>query len=64
MQIDAAKGYNEANFDLTFSKKGLKSFEKANKKTKIRAAQNGANYLPKGKYTIKVNDATSKFEIK
>jgi photosystem II stability/assembly factor-like uncharacterized protein len=64
MQIDAAKGYNEANFDLTFSKKGLKSFEKANKKTKIRAAQNGANYLPKGKYTIKVDDTTSKFEIK
>ncbi|WP_334056418.1 WD40/YVTN/BNR-like repeat-containing protein [Polaribacter sp. P097] len=64
MEIAASKGYNEVEFDLTFSKKGLKAYEKANKNSKIRAAQNGVNYLPKGKYTIKIDDETSSFEIK
>ena len=64
MEIAASKGYNEVDFDLTFSKKGLKAYEKANKNSKIRAAQNGVNYLPKGKYTIKIDDETSSFEIK
>ncbi|EAQ42667.1 glycosyl hydrolase [Polaribacter sp. MED152] len=64
MEIASSKGYNEVDFDLTFSKKGLKTYEKANKNSKIRAAQNGVNYLPKGKYTIKIDDETSSFEIK
>ena len=64
MEIAASKGYNEVDFDLTFSNKGLKAYEKANKNSKIRAAQNGVNYLPKGKYTIKIDDETSSFEIK
>ena len=64
MEIAASKGYNEVDYDLTFSKKGLKAYEKANKNSKIRAAQNGVNYLPKGKYTIKIDDETSSFEIK
>jgi len=64
MEIAASKGYNEVDFDLTFSKKGLKAYEKANKNSKIRAAQNGVNYLPKGKYTIKIDYETSSFEIR
>jgi photosystem II stability/assembly factor-like uncharacterized protein len=64
MQVDTDKGYNEASFNISFSKKGLKAFEKANKNTSIKAAQNGAYYLPKGKYTIQIDDAKTTFEVK
>ena len=64
MRVSADAGYNEAKFDLSFSKSGRKAFEKANKKSKTRAAQNGVYYLPKGDYTVKIGEATSKFSVK
>jgi photosystem II stability/assembly factor-like uncharacterized protein len=62
--INADKGYNEFNFDVSFSKKGLKNYEKANKEAKLKAAANDVYYLPKGKYVVKIGDAKSAFEIK
>ncbi|MFK8058834.1 MAG: glycosyl hydrolase, partial [Polaribacter sp.] len=64
ISIDANKGFNELTFDVSFSKKGKKAFEKANKKIKISKAQNDKFYLPKGKYTVKIGDEVNKFEIK
>ena len=64
MQIDAAKGYNEANFDLTFSKKGLKSFSKMYENKNIITAQNGKNYLPKGTYIVKIGSESTNFSVK
>ncbi|MCL7752387.1 glycosyl hydrolase [Polaribacter sp. Z022] len=62
--IDADKGFNEAIFDVSFSKKGLKAYKKANKDTDIKKAKNDVYYLPKGKYIIKIGEASSKFEVK
>lgn len=62
--VDATKGYNEAIFDVSFSKKGKKAYEKANKKSTLKAAKNGVVYLPKGKYTVKSATSKSEFEIK
>jgi photosystem II stability/assembly factor-like uncharacterized protein len=62
--VNADKGYNELNFDVSFSKKGLKNYEKANKESKLKAAANDVYYLPKGKYVVKIGDAKSAFEIK
>ena len=64
LDIDATKGYNVAKFDVSFSKRGKRAFEKKNKKVTINKAQNGVYYLPKGKYTVKIGDAESEFEIK
>ena len=64
MRVNADAGYNEANFDLSFSKSGRKDFQKANKGTKIRAAQNGVYYLNNGDYTVKIGDAKGKFSVK
>ena len=64
ISLDASKGYNEAKFNVSFSKKGKKAFEKANKKTKLIKAQNDTYYLPKGKYTVKIGDSEGKFAIK
>ena len=64
VSIASDKGYNEFLFDVSFSKKGKKAYEKAFKKSKIRAAKNGVYYLPKGNYTVKIGASESKFEIK
>ena len=62
--MNADKGYNESDFNLTFSKKGLKDYKKANNKATINAAQNDVFYLPKGKYVVKIGDDKNEFEIK
>ena len=61
--IDAHKGFNATSFDVSFSKKGRKAYAKAHKKTTLKAAQNGVYYLPKGKYTLKVDDQKQTLEI-
>lgn len=62
--VDANKGFNEAIFDVSFSDKGKKEFEKANKDANNEKAKNDVYYLPTGKYSVKIGDATSEFEIK
>lgn len=64
MSVKLDKGINTFSYDLSFSKNGKKAFEKANKKSKLRAAQNGAYYLPKGKYTISISGQKQTLEIK
>ncbi|WP_157662454.1 glycosyl hydrolase [Polaribacter sp. SA4-10] len=62
--IDADKGFNEAVFDVSFSKKGREDFEKANKEVDIEKAKNDKYYLPKGKYTIKIGEVSGELEVK
>jgi len=62
--VHADKGFNAASYDVSFSKKGRKAYAKANPKSKLKAAQNGIYYLPKGKYTLKVGDEKQTLEIK
>jgi len=62
--FDADRGFNEAMFDVSFSKKGKGAYEKLNKETALEKAKNGVYYLPKGKYTVKSENSQSEFEIK
>jgi photosystem II stability/assembly factor-like uncharacterized protein len=64
ISVDADKGFNEVIFDVTFSDKGKKAFEKSHKETTIKKAKNDVYYLPTGKYTVKIGESTSEFEIK
>jgi hypothetical protein len=64
ISVAANKGYNEVLFDVSFSKKGKKYFEKANKKVELKEAKNGIFYLAKGKYVVKIGDIESEFEVK
>ena len=61
--VSVDKGFNAIPYDLSFSKKGKKDFEKA-KKTKLKSAQNGVYYLPKGKYTVKVGNEKQALKVK
>ncbi len=66
MSVDAAKGVNVTDYDLSVSEKGKKAMEK--KGTSLRKMQNGKYYLPKGSYDIAVeiggNSAKKVLEIK
>lgn len=59
-----SKGINEATFDVSFNEKGLKKYRKEHPDTIVMKAKNGKTYLPKGKYTIKIGEKESTFEIK
>ncbi len=52
-QHDASQGINMGKYDLTLSKSGRKALEKAG--TTVNEADNGAYYLPKGKYKVSVS---------
>lgn len=64
VSVAATKGFNEIVFDVSFSEKGKKAFKRANKKAEFTVAKNGIYYLPKGKYTVKINASESEFEVK
>lgn len=61
--VSADKGFNTIPYNLSFSKKGKRLFEKANK-TKLKAAQNHIYYLPRGEYIIKVGKEEQQLVIK
>ncbi|WP_299619402.1 sialidase family protein [uncultured Tenacibaculum sp.] len=63
-KVETSKGFNEAKFDLSFSKTGLKNYKKTNKEAVLNAAKNGKTYLPKGKYKVTMGNAINTFEIK
>ncbi len=64
IKTKAQKGFNEAVFDVSFSKKGRKTYVKQHKETIIKKAKNDNYYLPKGKYKVVMNDKKEEFEIK
>lgn len=64
IQMKADKGFNYVDYDLALSEKGKKALEKENKELKIGKSGNGKYYLPKGVYTIEIDDAKSTLEVK
>jgi len=62
--IDAEKGFNESVFDVSFNEEGLNKYRESNKEEVLKEAKNGKTYLPKGKYTVKLNKESETFEIK
>ena len=64
LKINAEKGFNEAVYDVSFSKKGKKDYLKKYKKALIKKAKNEVYYLPKGTYKVVINDKEQTFEIK
>ena len=64
LKFQAAKGFNKVIYDLSFSKKGLKAYLKENKEETTSKANNDKYYLPKGEYTIEIDEAFSNLLIK
>lgn len=56
-------GIGSFSYDITFSSKGKRDFEKKNKVTLTKAGDE-KYYLPKGNYMVEFNDEKQAFEIK
>jgi len=64
LTVDADLGFNEATFDVSFSKEGLKAYQEQNKEASVKAAKNGVYYLPKGKYNVKIGNVEGGLKVK
>ncbi|MDH3322732.1 MAG: glycosyl hydrolase, partial [Flavobacteriaceae bacterium] len=62
-KVEAEKGFNFETYDLTFSEKGLKAYQKKHKDA-IEKKMNGAYYLPKGKYKVTIEGVSKTFTLK
>jgi len=61
-------GYNYINYDLTVAQEHLNNYQRRNKKNPLKSAKNGQFYLPKGTYTLNIEQAgrtaSQSFKIK
>ncbi len=64
INVEADKGFNYADYDLTLTELGKKELLKEKTSIEINKAKNGKFYLPKGKYTIQIGSEKTAFEIK
>ncbi|WP_431132821.1 VPS10 domain-containing protein [Psychroserpens mesophilus] len=64
MKVNADKGFNYTHYDLTLTEKSRKTLLKENTSVEIEKARNDKYYLPKGVYTIQIDDKKTNFEIK
>ena len=62
--VDADKGFNVTDYDLTISESGKKALLKEDSTIDIKNADNGKFYLPKGVYAIQLGSEKTKLELK
>ena len=64
IEVTIGKGFNEAVYDVSFSKKGRKAYTKKHEDAVIKKAKNEVYYLPKGTYKVVINSSEQTFKIK
>lgn len=64
LSVQADKGFNFAEFNLTYYEKGKTAYLKTHKSAEIKKAKNGMFYLLKGKYFVKIGGVKMAFEVK
>jgi photosystem II stability/assembly factor-like uncharacterized protein len=62
--VDAEKGFNYLDYDVSITESGKNALQEVDKKTIINKAQNGKYYLPKGKYIIQLGSEKESLIIK
>ena len=64
MSVNIDKGFNFAGYNLELTKKGKKALMNEDSEIDFRATRNKKNYLPKGIYTVEIDNVQTKLEIK
>ena len=64
ISINADKGFNYVDYDLTLTVSSKKALLKENNALEINKAKNGKLYLPKGEYTIQIGSEKTTLEVK
>src|SRR5690606_19825244 len=63
IKMDADKGFNYVNYDLSLTENGRKALVKENAELQINKAKNDKYYLPKGNYYIQIGDEKKPFKV-
>lgn len=63
MTVNADKGFNYVDYNLELTAKGRKALMKENTSIDINEANNGKYYLPKGIFTVQIDNAKTELEI-
>ena len=63
ISVNVEKGFNDVVYDLSFSKKGRKAFQKENKDVPLKKSKNNIYYLPRGKYVVKAENTETFLEV-
>ncbi len=63
LTVDADKGFNYVDYDLSLSEKAKKALVKEFDNLEVKQAKNGKYYLPKGTYIIQINAEKTNFKI-
>ncbi|AVR44983.1 glycosyl hydrolase [Christiangramia fulva] len=67
LEVKSDIGFNTTDYDLTITEDAAKKLEKEDEKLDMKKASNEKYYIPKGKYTIKLElngkTAETKFEV-
>ncbi|MBC3845906.1 glycosyl hydrolase [Winogradskyella echinorum] len=64
IKVNADKGFNYVDYNLELTEKGKKALMKENTSIKVKKSGNGKYYLPKGIYTVQIDNAKTKLDIK
>ncbi|MCM4155154.1 glycosyl hydrolase [Gramella sp. AN32] len=68
MEIEADKGFNTGNYDLSITEGAAEKLDKSDEKTALEKAADEKYYIPKGKYMLELNlngkKAETAFEVK
>ncbi len=64
IKVNADKGFNYADYDLTITESGKTEWLENDSSLEIKKADNGKYYLPKGKYTVQIDSEKTTLEIK
>jgi photosystem II stability/assembly factor-like uncharacterized protein len=64
IKVNVDKGFNYVDYNLELSKKGRKALLKENTSINIKEKTNGKYYLPKGNYTLKIDNIETDLVIK
>jgi len=62
--VDANTGFNYFDYNLELTEKGRKALMKANEDVIIKKASNDKYYLPKGSYSVNIQDVKTELIIK
>ncbi|MGB0981393.1 MAG: glycosyl hydrolase [Winogradskyella sp.] len=61
--VNSVKGFNYATYNLDITERGKKALLKANTEANINNTSNKKYYLPKGMYTLQIDDAKTELLI-
>ncbi|NNK83802.1 MAG: glycosyl hydrolase [Flavobacteriaceae bacterium] len=61
--VDAEKGFNYADYNLSITKSGKEALMKENTKVDIVKKQNDKYYLPKGTFTVQIGSKTKSLNL-